>query len=89
MPSYCWRTQAGQWPSLHDGILLAAGAGALGCTLGGTLTTPTGEPEFRPELGMGEVADADIMPSATGLAWRALLVWLVLLLLLTLAYWAP
>jgi hypothetical protein len=29
------------------------------------------------------------MPSATGLTWRALLVWLVLLLLLTLAYWAP
>jgi hypothetical protein len=29
------------------------------------------------------------MPSATGLAWRALLVWLVVLLLLTLAYWAP
>jgi adenosylcobinamide-phosphate synthase len=86
---YCWRTQAGQWPSLHEGILLAAGAGALGCAVGGTLTTPTGEPEFRPELGMGEVADADIMPSATGLAWRALLVWLVLLLLLTLAYWAP
>jgi len=29
------------------------------------------------------------MPSAVGLVWRALLVWLVVLLLLTLAYWAP
>ena len=86
---YCWRTQAKQWPSLHDGILLASGAGALGCTIGGVLTAATGEPEFRPELGMGDVADADIMPSATGLVWRALLVWLALLLLLTLAYWAP
>ncbi len=38
---------------------------------------------------MGEVADADILPSAIGLVWRALLVWLVVLLLLTLAYWAP
>ncbi len=86
---YCWRTQARQWPSAHDGILLASGAGALGCTIGGMVTTATGEPEFRPELGMGDTADADIMPSATGLAWRALLVWLVVLLLLTLAYWAP
>jgi adenosylcobinamide-phosphate synthase len=86
---YCWRTQARQWPSLHDGILLASGAGALGCAVGGTLTTATGEPEFRPELGLGDTADPDSMPSATGLAWRALLVWLVLLLLLTLAYWAP
>ena len=48
-----------------------------------------GEPEFRPELGMGESADADILPSAIGLVWRALLVWLAVLLLLTLAYWAP
>ena len=38
---------------------------------------------------MGDVADPDTMPSATGLVWRALLVWLVLLLLITLAYWAP
>jgi adenosylcobinamide-phosphate synthase len=86
---YCWRTQAKQWPSVHEGILLASGAGALGCAIGGTVTTATGEAEFRPELGMGATADADTMPSATGLAWRALLVWLVVLLLLTLAYWAP
>jgi adenosylcobinamide-phosphate synthase len=86
---YCWRTQARQWPSRHEGILLASAAGGLGCTIGGPLSGPTGEPEFRPELGMGDMADADIMPSATGLVWRALLVWLILLLLITLAYWAP
>jgi adenosylcobinamide-phosphate synthase len=86
---YCWRTQAKTWESLHAGILLASGAGALGTLLGGTLTGPTGEPEFRPELGLGEAADADVMTSAIGLVWRALLVWLVLVLLLTLAYWAP
>jgi adenosylcobinamide-phosphate synthase len=86
---YCWRTQAKAWPSPHEGILLASGAGALGALIGGTVTGPTGEPEFRPELGMGDPADADIMPSAVGLVWRALLVWLALLLLLTLAYWAP
>ena len=86
---YCWRVQAKQWPSIHEGILLASGAGALGVQIGGVMTDPTGEPEFRPELGMGDPADADILPSATGLVWRALLVWLAVLLLLTLAYWAP
>ena len=86
---YCWRVQAKQWRSIHEGILLASGAGALGVQIGGVMTDPTGEPEFRPELGMGDPADADILPSATGLVWRALLVWLAVLLLLTLAYWAP
>jgi adenosylcobinamide-phosphate synthase len=86
---YCWRTQAEAWPLPHEGILLASGAGALRAIIGGTLTLPTGEHEFRPELGLGDPADADIMPSAVGLVWRALLVWLVLLLLVTLANWAP
>jgi adenosylcobinamide-phosphate synthase len=86
---YCWRVQAKQWPSMHEGILLASGAGALGVQIGGAMTGSTGEAEFRPELGMGEPADADILPSATGLVWRALLVWLAVLLLLTVAYWAP
>lgn len=86
---YCWRTQAGQWSRRHEGILLASGAGALGVVIGGTLTGPAGEPEFRPELGLGEPADGDILPGAAGLVWRALLVWLAFLLVLTLAYWAP
>lgn len=81
---YCWRTQAKTWPSLHEGILLASGAGALGVLIGGSLTGPTGEPEFRPELGLGDPAEADSMASAVGMVWRALLVWLALLLLATL-----
>ena len=86
---YCWRTQAKAWAPPLEGILLASGAGALGAQLGGVITGPAGEPEFRPELGLGEVADAELMPSAVGLVWRALLVWLALVLLVTLAYWAP
>ncbi|HEX7273197.1 MAG TPA: CobD/CbiB family protein [Casimicrobiaceae bacterium] len=86
---YCWRTQAKQWTSQHEGILLASAAGALGAIIGGPVTGPTGEPEFRPELGLGDPADADLLPSAVGLVWRALLVWLALVLLVTLAYWAP
>jgi adenosylcobinamide-phosphate synthase len=87
--AHCWRTQAAQWPSRHEGILFASGAGALGVMVGGLITDPAGEPEFRPELGVGEIADAEVLPSAAGMVWRALLVWLVVVLLLTLAYWAP
>src|SRR5258708_28163805 len=86
---YCWRTQAKAWGSLHEGILLASCAGALGGQLGGPITSPTGEPEFRPELGLGDIADAELMPSAVGLVWRALLVWLGLVLFVSPAPLAP
>jgi adenosylcobinamide-phosphate synthase len=90
---FCWRTQAKEWAGqeggLHAGILLASGAGALGVLVGGTLPVETGEPEFRPTLGLGEPASADQLPSAVALGWRTLILWLLLILLLTLAYVAP
>jgi adenosylcobinamide-phosphate synthase len=90
---FCWRTQAGEWTAheggQHVGILLASGAGALGVTLGGTLPVLVGEPEFRPALGLGEEASAELLPSAVALGWRTLILWLLLILLLTLAYVAP
>jgi adenosylcobinamide-phosphate synthase len=90
---HCWRTQAQSWAEEdggeHAGIVLASGAGAIGVILGGALPVPGGEPDFRPEIGMGEPADAELLPSGVGLVWRALVLWLLLMLLLTLAYWAP
>lgn len=89
---YCWRTQAREWIAqpggIHAGILLASGSGALGVVVGGVLPT-LGEPEFRPTLGMGEEPAADLLPSTVALGWRTLILWLLLLLLLTLAYLAP
>ena len=73
---------------MHAGIILASGAGALGVTLGGPIPVLGGEPDFRPELGLGEPADPDLLTSAIGLGWRALVLWLLLMLLLTLANWA-
>jgi cobalamin biosynthesis protein CobD/CbiB len=81
---YCWRTQASAWPDQNLGIVLAAGAGALGVRLG----MPLGEPEGlqpRPELGLGEAADAPLLDSAVGLLWRALVLWVLALLVLSLA----
>jgi adenosylcobinamide-phosphate synthase len=90
---FCWRTQAKAWATqeggVHAGIVLASGAGALGVMLGGPIPVLGGEPDFRPELGLGEPADVDAMPSTVGFGWRALILWLLLILLLTLAYWAP
>src|SRR3989338_9499499 len=82
--AYCWRTQAESWQDPESGILLASGAGALGVRLG--MPIPQGGLPFdRPELGIGDDADADFMQSAVGLVWRSVVFWLMLLLLLTLA----
>lgn len=82
---YCWRTQAMQWVDEGAGILLASGAGALGVRLGGPLPVTGGEALSRAELGLGDEPDADYLESAQGLIWRTLVLWLVVLLLLTLA----
>jgi len=80
---YCWRTQASQWTDAATGILLSSGAGALGIRLGLPLPDETGI-EARPELGLGDV---DHLQSAIGLVWRALVLCLLLLALLTVASW--
>jgi adenosylcobinamide-phosphate synthase len=83
---YCWRTQASRWADRSSGILLASGAGALGVRLGMPVYE-SGEITERPELGLGEDADADFMQSATGLIWRTLVLCLLLLSLLWVATW--
>lgn len=81
---YCWRTQSARWPDKDAGILLASGAGAMGVRLG--MPIPEGGmPLDRPEIGIGDDADPDFMQSAIGLVWRAIALWLLLLLLMTLA----
>lgn len=81
---YCWRTQAHLWPDPEAGIILASGAGALGVRLG-LPVVQDGLPVDRPELGGPDEADVDFMQSAVGLVWRALVFWMILLLLLGLA----
>ncbi len=81
---YCWRSQAASWPDSEAGILLASGAGALGVRLG-MLLPQDGLPLDRPELGIDNEADADFMQSTVGLMWRAIVFWLILLVLLSVA----
>jgi len=94
---YCWRNQADKWPdsgsengpnrapdSDHGsgiGIVLASGAGALGLCLGKPEIEASENPG-RAEVGKSAEADVDSMQSAVGLVWRALLLWLLFLLLM-------
>lgn len=82
---YCWRTQAQSWAMYSHGIILASGGGAIGVRLGDTLHQ-YGSVQFRPEMGTGDEADVDYMQSAVGLIWRALVLWMFLLLLVTVAH---
>lgn len=87
----CWRAQASAWPDEAQGIILASGAGALGVKLGGVLhESPDGgdgyAEHFRPVLGTGDEADADYLSSAVGLIWRALVMWMLLAGVVTIAH---
>lgn len=81
----CWRAQAGTWANAAEGILLASGAGALGVKLGGELHE-YGRVRYRPELGTGDDAEVDYLSSTVGLIWRALVMWMFLIGIVTLAH---
>ncbi|HKC42533.1 MAG TPA: cobalamin biosynthesis protein [Burkholderiales bacterium] len=82
--AYCWRTQASRWPDPLVGVLLASGAGAIGVRLG--LPIACGATvEDRPELGLGAEADIPFLDTTVGLIWRALVLWLALILVITIA----
>jgi cobalamin biosynthesis protein CobD/CbiB len=77
---FCWRSQAGEWLSPEEGIVLASGAGALGVRLGEPVPRAGGFVD-RPPLGSGEPAREDALASLEGLLWRALVLWLIVYLL--------
>jgi adenosylcobinamide-phosphate synthase len=81
---YCWRNQASRWPDSNLGIVLASGAGAMGVRLGMPILDK-GVVTDRPELGLGDPADVGHLDSTVGLVWRSLVMWLLTLLLVSLA----
>ena len=92
---YAWRNLASRWQDEAIGILLSAGSGALGVRLGSLQTTPDATLADALMLGtstideqvLGEEATARALQSTVGLVWRALLLWLLLLLLLSVTTW--
>lgn len=97
---YAWRNFAGRWPDEAAGIILAAGGGAMDVRLG----TPTESAvEVLPaDAATVDSSDGDFdngglpgtepgprtLQSTVGLVWRALLLWMFVLLLLSVAVWA-
>jgi adenosylcobinamide-phosphate synthase len=90
---YAWRNFAGRWADESRGIILAAGGGAMGVRLGSPVETA---PRIvTPDAATVDLSDseADVLPgeepnvralqSTVGLVWRALLLWMLLLLLLS------
>lgn len=82
--AHCWRTQADSWPDHNEGILLAAGAGALGVRIGQPIQE-SGEIVDRPELGTGDEAEIEYLQSFVGLVRRTLVLCVIGLLVLGLS----
>ena len=76
----CWRTQARAWPSPNAGPVMAAGAGALKVSLGGTARYH-GHDERRPTLGSGPTPTAADIGRAVQLVERGVWCWLIALVL--------
>ncbi len=90
---YAWRNFAHRWSDEARGIILSAGGGAMGVRLGtpnenaskvlppdaAIVDSTDSEIEIMP----GEEPNARALQSTVGLVWRALLLWMLLLLLLS------
>jgi adenosylcobinamide-phosphate synthase len=85
---YRWKTSANNVPEsalgAGAGIVLAAGYGALGLGMDSSgMEKPVSADAVSRRL--SDEVDLDFMQSAVGLVWRALLLWILLLLLVGLA----
>ena len=94
---YAWRNFANRWADEAKGIILAAGGGAMGVRLG---TPNENAPQLLPadaatvdlsdaeaEVLPGEEPNIRALQSTVGLVWRALILWMILLLLTSSVVW--
>jgi adenosylcobinamide-phosphate synthase len=94
---YAWRNFASNWKDEAIGIILSAGGGAMGFRLGTPLENATDILPADAAIVDSIAIEADSVPgdepsiralqSTVGLVWRALLLWMLLLLLLSMAVW--
>lgn len=94
---YAWRNLAHRWTDESIGVILAAGSGAMGFRLGTAAENAADLPVVDAaavdasaapiDTPVGEEATARALQSTVGLVWRALLLWMLLLLLLSFAVW--
>jgi adenosylcobinamide-phosphate synthase len=94
---YAWRNFAARWQNETVGIILSAGGGAMGVRLGAAAENAANPLPADASTIDSLATDDDSLPgdeptvralqSTVGLVWRALLLWMLLLLLLSLAVW--
>lgn len=94
---YAWRNFAGRWKNETTGIILSAGGGAMGIRLGTPVENAVDVLPPDASIVDSVTTEADSLPgdeptvralqSTVGLVWRALLLWMLLLLLLSVAVW--
>lgn len=99
---YAWRNFAHRWQNETTGIILSSGGGAMGVRLGTpveNVVTPVAVDAAALDAGVidimapeidtapGEEPTVRALQSTVGLVWRALLLWMLLLLLLSAAVW--
>jgi adenosylcobinamide-phosphate synthase len=94
---YAWRNFANRWVDEAVGIILSAGGGAMGVRFGTPAETASGILPSDAATVDSTMESVDVFPgeqptprtlqSAVGLVWRALLLWMFLLLLLSVAVW--
>jgi adenosylcobinamide-phosphate synthase len=84
-----WRNDASHFPDTNDGVVLAATSGAINVRLGGKNLGPTDEEQLlnpqAVETTAGREPELSHLRSMVGLVWRAVVMWMLLLALLTLA----
>jgi adenosylcobinamide-phosphate synthase len=93
---YSWRNYADRWSDELVGIILSSGGGAIGVRLGEPETkaiiltadaSAVDMDSLELESQPGVEATPRSLQSAVGLVWRALLLWMLLLLLLSFSMW--
>jgi adenosylcobinamide-phosphate synthase len=94
---YAWRNFSSRWQNETVGIILTAGGGAMGVRLGTKAENAADVLPADASIIDSLSIEADNLPgdeptvralqSTVGLVWRALLLWMLLLLLLSVAVW--
>lgn len=94
---YAWRNFADRWSDEAVGIILSAGGGAMGVRFGTPAESASGVLPIDAATVDATLESSDGFPgdppsprtlqSTVGLVWRAMLLWMFLLLLLSVAVW--